>query len=259
MSAKDSEVKKMIRCRLLIVVLAGLLLVSEASAGGWFYHGNHRGWFNFEERVQLEEAVSETEISASEELKALQAEFDERKAQMVLHPSVRNVRGYLEYQNVMFRLANELNVAWKTALLADPELDIVKNISASDTALKIRDVEEKKMQEAVIMGMGHKFKLLFFYKTHCQYCQHFSKVLAAFAMKYKFRVASVTLDGGQIEGFPGVQDTGLVQKFGITTAPTLMIFSEELGIAAPVAHGFIAFDELEKNMVFVATQLRGNI
>jgi conjugal transfer pilus assembly protein TraF len=245
---------------LFIFVILCLGFVNDAFAAKDFYKQSHRGWFNFEEKQQ-EELQEQTSgavsyATAAEELKVFQKEFDERKAKMVLHPNIQNVRSYLTYQNKMFALADELGVAWKSALLSNPALNIAKDISHTDAAVKIRDAEEQVVQEKTILNLNKQFKLLFFYKHDCKYCHHFAEVLAAFATKYKFKVASVTMDGGQLQQFPAIQNPDLVKNLNISTTPTLMIFSEELGIIAPVSHGFISLDMLEKNMFFVAKQLR---
>ncbi len=248
---------------LLSILIYSFITTAPAFAGRDFFGQNHRGWFNFEEKlkeeVEMQSQSNGSFATATEELQSFQKEFDERKARMVLHPNAPNVRSYLIYQNKMFKLADKLNIAWKAALLADPELNIVKGISVADSAVKIRDLEEKKASESTILALGQKFKLLFFYKKSCPYCHNFSQVLAAFAAKYKFKVASVSLDGGQLERFPAVQNPKLVANLKIKVAPTLMIFSEESGIIAPLAHGFVPLEDLEKNMIFVAMQLKGKL
>lgn len=238
-----------------VVMLIGLCMVGVAR--GDFFNQHDRGWFCFEQKTN-EEAQKRggSFVSSSQILEQFRKDMDESKAEMIVHPSVETVERYLLSQNRMFKQADEVEKAWQMALLVHPELNLVKDMPISDVGIRMRATEERRANMLLLSMLSKEFKLLFFYRSECQYCISFAATLEAFAVKNGFKVAAVTLDGGQLERFPATRNDELVEKLRITSTPALLLYSEERGVAAPVAHGLLSYDLLERNVIFVGQQLK---
>ena len=174
-----------------------------------------------------------------------------------MQPSVENTRRYIEYQNMMMKKADIVSNNWQQAMLAYPHLNIVKDQPIAGAGLKILRHQEEDQNRILLEGFGKKFKLLFFYKKSCPYCLDFAGVLEFFSLKYGYKVASITLDGGQIKGFKSSYNPELTKKLKVEFTPAVFAYSEDDGIAVPVAHGYLSLDLFERNVLFVAKKLLG--
>ena len=247
----------------LVTILVFLILNnSTAMAYSDFYQKNNRGWYWFEEnrkpkenRVDTTNGSQTPHSSSLEELKEFQEELEGRKASMIMRPTIENTREFIKHQNEMFSKAGKVSQNMREVMLISPELNIAREIPISNEGVKIRKRAEKAKNIQLLNGLAKRFKLLFFYKSNCLFCKNFAPVIEVFAKRYGFKVASITLDGKNIEKFSARYDSALIEKFGVTQVPALFIYSEELKIAAPVMAGYGAIDELESNMFYVANKL----
>ena len=232
-----------------------------------FYQENKRGWYWYEQQAKPEEQAKlagnknknqplEVNQTAVEELNQFKEELEERKATMIMRPSIENTREYIKYQNEMYSKAGKVSQNIRDVMLLYPELNIAREIPISDMGAKVRNRAEKVQNRQLLEQFARKFKLLFFYKASCPYCIPFAEVLEVFARRYGFKVASVAIDGKSIEKFPASGNAQLIEKFNINSTPALFGYSEGLGIAVPIAQGFLAIDELENNAVYVAGKLK---
>ena len=257
---------------ILLVIGITISYAGFANAYSEFYQESRRGWYWYEQQAKparnnkhtpseliSPELVSPEDTSkqtALEELNQFKEELEERKAKMIMRPSIENTREFIKYQNEMYNKAGKVSQNIREVMLVYPELNIAREIPISDTGIKIRKKVEKIQNKELLKEFAKRFKLLFFYKASCSYCVPFAEVLEVFGYRYGFKVASVAIDGKSMEKFPASQNAKLTERFHISTTPTLFAYSEELGIAVPISQGFLAIDELENNAVYVASKLR---
>lgn len=254
---------KYLRRNLVFLVIAVGMVSHNAYAYNDYYKQNKRGWFWFERNVIQEQKKSVSDIDetteadkALHELEDLQEEFKKRNAAQIMRPSVENAAKFAEVQNEMFRKADIVKGNWQAAMLKYPELNLVKDIPISQIGSKITREKEDRENLVKHQAFAKEYKFLFFYKSGCPYCEHFAKVLLHYSKKYGAKVAAVTLDGKQIAEFPGSMNPALVEKFNVTSTPTVYAFSDEKGVAIPVSHGFLPIDLFERNVLFVIEQLK---
>ena len=239
---------------ILFLVICPKLGVAEED----FMMGRSKGWYYFEQ--QKKEKDPETEESETDPmllLQTFQQQLELRKAAMIMQPSVENTRRYIEYQNMMMKKADIVSNNWQQAMMTYPHLNIVKDQPIAGAGLKILRHQEEDQNRILLEGFGKKFKLLFFYKKSCPYCLDFAGVLEFFSLKYGYKVASITLDGGQIKGFKSSYNPELTKKLKVEFTPAVFAYSEDDGIAVPVAHGYLSLDLFERNVLFVAKKLLG--
>jgi len=248
----------------MILILLLIFNATKINAYSEFYQQHNRGWHWYEERKKVKDAEEiehseKSNITATEQLEKFQKNLEETKAAMIMNPSVENTKRYIQYQNEAFRKADQVSKYWKIAMLEDESLNIVKDLPISDVGAKLAEKRTATDEKQILQNFAKKFKLLFFYKKSCNYCAAFADVLEVFSYKYNYKVAAVTLDGGKLDKFPAITNPALAEKLNVTYTPSLFVYSEELKIATPVAHGYLSIDLLEKNMAFIAKQLEGKL
>lgn len=238
--------------------------MSSNSFAGDFFKDSKRGWFWYETKPEQKEQAAQVKKDnsnsvshndAQEKLKNFQEQLEERKAQMIMYPSIENTQKFLSIQNQLFERASLVAKYGQLAVLSKPELNIAREQPISHAALTIAREEQSKKEHLFISSFAKEYKLLFFYSSKCIFCKKFSYVLEHFAKKYGFKVASVTLDGKQLPNFPAFYNQRLIEKFNVKGAPALFAFSEKAGAAVPLASGFVAIDLLEKNTFLIASEL----
>ena len=128
----------------MIFVLMILLITNPITAYSNFQNDRARGWFWYEEKPQdieeegHQELTKNSQISASQELEQLQKDLEERKAAMIMRPSIENAKRYIQYQNEAFKRADKVSEYWQAAILSDPNLNIVKDMPVSDVGARIK-------------------------------------------------------------------------------------------------------------------------
>lgn len=239
--------------RFLILALTLVALPSFTSSSQSFYQEAKRGWFWCEEKKITQE---ESRINANgvELLLEFQEQMEEAKAQMIMNPSIENTAKYIQYQNEMFLKSDLVSKSWQATLLERPHLNIVRDTPISQTGMNITRSVETLRNEKLLQEFAKTFKLLFFYKSNCPYCQKFALVLEYFSKKYGIAVAAVTLDGKSLEIFPATLNPALVRKLNVEFTPSVFAFSD-LGIVVPIAQGFLPADLLERNVLFIIEQI----
>ena len=268
----STRLLRIFTCIFVILLTMGVAIRFTGSACAYseFYQKNRRGWYWYEQAKPEQSRTADdqdkfTPLSDNqkqtgmEELKEFKEELEERKARMIMRPSIENTREFIKYQNEMYNKADKVSENIREVMLIYPELNIARDIPISDTGARIRKRTEKLENKALLEEFAKRFKLLFFYRGDCSYCITFGEVLEVFARRYGFKVASVAIDGKSTEKFPASQNMQLIEKFNVNGTPALFAYSEELGIAVPIAQGFLAIDELESNAVYVANKLKGGL
>jgi conjugal transfer pilus assembly protein TraF len=242
----------------IVLVMVCLILAQTSYGHSEFYKDKKRGWFWFEQRKQKDNDIGNSidNKTATSKLQDFQKELEEAKSAMIMKPSIANAKSYIKLQNEMFEKATRVAKAWQAAMLMYPEINLVKDTPISQAGMNITRELEAKGNEKAIREFASKYQLLFFYKSDCRFCTAFTEVLELLIAKYRFRVASVTLDGGIIRKFPAKINTGLINQLNVKSAPSLFAFSEEEGVVMPISHGFATLDALEKNLIFVIGEMK---
>ena len=243
------------------IVLLLICLSFYQSAYGYsdFYKSSKRGWFWFEQREASFPNSYAMEpddgIAPLTKLQAFQEEIEQAKAAMIMTPSVENSRKYIKLQNKMFIRASEVSKNWQAAMLADPEIDLVKDTPISKQGADIARRTKAQENSKKLFRFAKEFKLLFFYKGNCEFCGPFADVLEGFSRRYGFKVASVTLDGKSLKNFPATTNPDLVEKFKVRYTPSIFAYSEKERVAVPLAYGYTNLDLLEQNTVFMIDEI----
>ncbi|MGX9730148.1 conjugal transfer protein TraF [Janthinobacterium aestuarii] len=179
-------------------------------------------------------------------LHELQLQLEQLKAVAVMHPTVANVRRYMELESKVLRNASlfadlSQKVAW-----ANPDLDpTTQGRPVNAQALEV--FEQLQMQErySALANIGSDHILMFFFRGDCPYCHAYGPVLRAFSTKYRIQVLPVSLDGGAVPGFTNARtDNGTAATLNVKQVPALFLAQPITGKIMPVGFGVLSEGQL---------------
>ncbi len=252
--------------RTLIAIFAVLIpSVALANEQGYFtkhkqvWCGGELGWHFYcdperHPQENAEEPISPTTIPASappatsrEQLDAISAELEERKAAAILNPTPDNIRAYVQYQHEQINLAHAFSDQWQRVLWATPELDY--NIVAPQSTIgkRIWKDQRRQSERATLATLNERYGVFFFYLTGCVYCKAMSPALKEWSIKHGVTVQGVSLDGSLLPEWPdSITDYGQFTRLGLDTniVPATVLFDSQEQEITPIAYGFVSMEEL---------------
>lgn len=259
MFKKDSN-RKQLHCIFLIF----LFVANSVFAVNSFYNDRERGWYYHEKSDEVKTKIKKPqkekrslrEMDPDEVLDLLasvQKEMQVRQARFTLEPSVENAKDFLDYQGMMFNNGHLAGEAMQTALIKYPYLDPRIENPVSQQAIKIKTQEENRTNDAKLKEFADNFKLIYFFKADCPYCQEFKPVIEKLIKDYGFSAQAISSDGNKLEGssITNIIDNGLSSKLGITTYPSLFAYNPQNNIYLPISRGFLPYQDLRNNILHV--------
>lgn len=226
-----------------------------------FYQDRERGWYYRECLDCKEKPIKKNSYNNSlstmsgdqvlDTLKSVQKEMEVRQARYALEPTVENAHDFLSYQKLMFSNASKASEAMQTVLIKYPYLDSRLEDPVSQQALSIKRKEEMKQNDLKVMEFAQNFKLLYFFKSGCPYCQEFQPVLERIVANYNFNIEAISSEFNKHSVFPTRTDRELSSKLNIQLYPTLIAYNRENNIYLPISRGYLPEDELKQNILHV--------
>lgn len=257
---KQNFYKSYLICSFLISLFTANLVLAVNS----FYDDRERGWYYHEKSDEVNKnqkkskrpKTSLREMNADEVLELLalvQKEMQVRQARFTLEPSLENAKDFLDYQGMMFNNGHLAGEAMQTALIKYPYLDPKIENPVSQQAIKIKTQQENKANDLKIKEFAEHFRLVYFFKPDCPYCQEFKPVLERLIKDYGFKAEAISSDGKKLEESQiiTISDNGLSNKLGITTYPSLFAYNAQNNIYLPISRGFLPYQDLKHNILHV--------
>lgn len=179
-------------------------------------------------------------------LRDLQVQLEQLKAVAVVHPTVANVRRYMELESKVLRNASlfadlSQKVAW-----ANPDLDpTTQGRPVNAQALEVFEQVQMQERSSALANIGTDHILMFFFRGDCPYCHAYGPVLRAFSTKYRIQVLPVSLDGGAVPGFTNARtDNGTAATLNVKQVPALFLAQPITGKIMPVGFGVLSEGQL---------------
>lgn len=179
-------------------------------------------------------------------LRDLQIQLEQLKAVAVMHPTVANVRRYMELESKVLRNASlfadlSQKVAW-----ANPDLDpTTQGRPVNAQALEVFEQVQMQERSSALANIGSDHILMFFFRGDCPYCHAYGPVLRAFSTKYRIQVLPVSLDGGAVPGFTNARtDNGTAATLNVKQVPALFLAQPITGKIMPVGFGVLSEGQL---------------
>lgn len=179
-------------------------------------------------------------------LRELQVQLEQLKAVAVMHPTISNVRRYMELESKVLRNASlfadlSQKVAW-----ANPDLDpTTQGRPVNAQALEVFEQVQMQERSSALANIGSDHILMFFFRGDCPYCHAYGPVLRAFSTKYRIQVLPVSLDGGAVPGFTNARtDNGTAATLNVKQVPALFLVQPITGKIMPVGFGVLSEGQL---------------
>lgn len=253
----------------LSLILLCCVLSTASFADNEAYYDNHdNGWHWYDDPVDEEpeetlpaktSSAPPSDVSATEEMKALQKLLEESKNKAVLYPTEENIANYVAMQNQITNNSRNFAKGWQAMLLDHPELNYQVSHPTNQVGRQVYLDQKNVSQDEAIHEFFKDKGLYFFFKSTCPYCQKFAPILKDFAERYQITVLPISLDGIGLAEFPNFKiDQGQAQKFNVTVEPSLFVVDPKAGKAIPVAYGLMSEDALQQRIYDIATQFNGD-
>lgn len=179
-------------------------------------------------------------------LRDLQVQLEQLRAVAVMHPTISNVRRYMELESKVLRNASlfadlSQKVAW-----ANPDLDpTTQGRPVNAQALEVFEQVQMQERSSALANIGSDHILMFFFRGDCPYCHAYGPVLRAFSTKYRIQVLPVSLDGGAVPGFTNARtDNGTAATLNVKQVPALFLAQPITGKIMPVGFGVLSEGQL---------------
>ena len=250
----------------LIVFCCFLSTVSFADRDAYYdNHDNGWHWYDDPAEEQATEILPEktstappSQVSATEEMNALQAVLIEAKNKAVLYPTEENIANYVAMQNQITNNSRDFAKGWQAMLLNHPELNFQVSHPTNQVGRQVYLDQKNVSQDEAIHEFFKDKGLYFFFRSTCPYCQKFAPILKNFADRYQITVLPISLDGIGLAEFPNFKtDQGQAKKFNVTVEPSLFVVDPKAGKAIPVAYGLMSDDALQQRIYDLATKFQG--
>lgn len=257
--------KSLIKSKTLISVFFILILTSYSYSESYWWERQEEGWFFYkdppkenEEEEKLPKPLS-SQIPPSPPPSSLFTERMKRWGEELLskameEPTVENVKAYMEYNQLMMKLAENFSLAWQKTLMMYPELESPVPVSDADKDLYFETI--KKRETEILYELSRKAGLFFFYDGQCPYCERQAYYLRRFMTENPFFVVKpVTLDGTVFPEFPEtVRDNGISQRLGVTTVPSIFLAFPPDRFER-ISTGLVTTSELKRRLIWYAIEI----
>ncbi len=188
------------------------------------------------------------------EFELLQKTLEETRNIAVMRPTESNVRRYMELEARVVARASTFadmaqRVAWATPAL-DPTL---QGRPVNAKALEVFEQQQLAQRGDAIGALGRDHVLFFFFRGDCPYCHAFSSTLEAFQARYGIKVVAISMDGGQMPGFPDARrDNGIATTLKVSQVPAVYLAQPFTGDITPIGFGVLSEAQLLERIATVS-------
>jgi conjugal transfer pilus assembly protein TraF len=232
---------------MLFILVNGNISVSIANS---FYEQRHRGWLWFEDKEKTEQEMMEqnktvTPEQAEQQLEDFKRELKEKEFIMHVTRTPESVREYRMKELEMWKMADELQVAWHQAHFRYPELSNGLNEPVNIIAVREKRAVESQKLKQDIFEFARRFELVALFESSCGYCNKFGPILEDFTKDYNFTTQVIMTDDPIQQQVVNVLST----KLGIDgERPILIAVSKDGKVAFELRRGIAVLSELEESV-----------
>lgn len=239
---------------------------SDARTGKW-YLDRERGWFWYEDPAEEVDpdarqlpAVAAFPHDPLMELEAFQKTLERAKALAVLHPTIANVRAYLELNSEVQRRATLFADMTQRVVWSTPALDQSLVRPHSKEGLTAWIDAKKESHNSKLREIADSYGLFFVFSSDCPYCIQFAPFVQRFAASYNFKLIPITIDGGTLPEFPEARyEPTIAARLGVQTTPAIFLVNPASKHVQPIAYGVISLSELESRIMRLFTMQPGQM
>jgi conjugal transfer pilus assembly protein TraF len=225
-----------------------------------FFDLHRQGWHWYEEKPEEKSeknTAHQKPVSATAQIKQLQAQVEEQLNRAVLHPTVENVMSYIQLQNQLTQQASLFSHIWQSVLLSNPTMDYRLEHPTNQFAQHVYRENQRHHNQQAIQTLAKSYGLFFFITSSCPYCHAFAPTVKTLAQRYGLSVLVVSLDGKGTPDYPqALPNNGVAERLGVKGVPALFAVRSDKGKAYPLTFGLISAAELEERLAQLAEAVK---
>lgn len=260
------------RTRLLLIA-AGIAVTTGAIASPDIVitprHAEEEGWHWYKDPSEIDDddelppaSVPTTQpvpapMTASEQKALLQKETQEALDNAILYPSAENYRRYAVMKEYWVNQATGFTQSGKKALLQFPELNynLVRSHYNGSSAAQQSMTKEK--ETVAVSHVAERYGVMFFYRGENPVDSLMAGVIKAYCEERGISVTGVSVDGKLSEQLPNSHiDTGQAEAMNVKFFPATFLVDPKTRQWQPLAWGFMAHDDLDRQVVNVLTDFK---
>jgi conjugal transfer pilus assembly protein TraF len=221
-------------------------------------------WYNVEkekkESVPKPKGIPFNRLSYTERDSVLQFYTMEALHRARQTKSVKDMRVFLSLQDYWLKESTRFRDLFQKTMLLHPEYDYTVTHPTSNLGTKLTDEVREAYRKSVIKKLSKTHGLLFFYRGKSPYDLKQIPIITDFCKRFKLDLIPVSVDGIQSYQLPSSRlDKGQANALGVRFFPALLLVNPKNHQSMPVAFGLTTQDLLEKRLVQVATQFKGDV
>lgn len=269
----DQRLSRQYSVILVMIFVSVFLPRFSPSLYAQYYQHHEKGWHWYEiqesedrnqvpenENTQQDKDKPAKVKTPKEIVASYREELENRLADAWIHPTPHKIKAYQEMQQDLVNRSKTFSEGWMQNVFLNPDLD---NTIANPVNQRARHVQldlEKKHVKETIQRLAQEYGLFFFFSGECEYCHQFAAIVKHFSDQYGWQVLAISLDGGQLEEFPGAQpDNGLFdqwQQGERRVMPALYAVNPTTGHVIPIALGLTSIDQMEIRIMAIVGEKR---
>ncbi|MBD1576958.1 type-F conjugative transfer system pilin assembly protein TraF [Vibrio sp. S11_S32] len=194
-------------------------------------------------------------LSPQEQLKKIQEQYKNARAEAVMHPTVKNAKIVMRWHQYFLNMSDKFGIAFQKALLDDPTLSYRAKYPLEAIARQSYAKTQHKTERSVINRLAKEgFGLMFVYRGNDPLSQTLTPSLVKQTEDWQLPLIGISNDGILIPSIPhNMVNDGRVNP---EVLPAIYLVNPKTKEKKAIAFGFISMTELTQNLTKVATNFK---
>lgn len=253
-----------------LMIIAGMTMATGASASPDVVinprHALEEGWHWYKDPADIEDdellpvmtpAPQPAPLTASEQKALLQKATQEALDTAILYPSPENYRRYAVMKEYWVNQATDFTQSGKKALLQFPELNYNLVRSHYNGTAPAQQSLKKEKETAAVSHVAARYGVMFFYRGGNPVDSLMAGVIKSYCDERGISVTGVSVDGQLSDKLPGsLMDHGQAGTMNVHFFPATFLVDPKTRQWQPLAWGFMAHDDLDRQVVNVLTDFK---
>lgn len=223
-------------------------------AQGWHWYHDPR-WIKPKKLKQNSIIQSQTQsiVEMSLVQKTVKAALD----RAILHPTEKNVKQYIEVQNLINEHSSQFSNIWQNVLVQNPTLDYSVTHPTNQIGKSLYLDLYRRSEHQAIQALAKHYGLFFFFRSTCPYCHRFAPIVRDFSRRYGMSIVPVSLDGRGLPQFPNAKaDNGAGRLFHVKVVPALFLVNPKTRQVIPVSYGLMTEQAIANRLYRITKQIK---
>ena len=198
-------------------------------------------------------------LSASKQLKILQAATIELRDKAVLSGKVSDIANYKRAQDMWVNKATNFTVGWERMLLANPGLNYALKYSHENALAPVMQQHQHMIENQAVLHLSKTQGLLLFYREDHRSDLMFVNVMRKFSKFHHMALILVSENKrptGNIKNVHYDYEHFKATALGINYFPALLLVNPKTGTHQVVSYGYISQEEVSKRLWTITNNWR---